>query len=65
MDTGCGLDGQSLVGAGVEQTMRYLEAKNAIETVDYIREMQESGDLDADALVDWEKCKAKYFYAKA
>jgi hypothetical protein len=65
MDTGFGLDGQSLVGAGVEQTVRYLEAKGENKIVDYIRRLQESGDLDVDALTDWEKAKAQYFYASA
>jgi hypothetical protein len=63
MDTGFGLDGQSLVGAGVEQTIRHLEAKGENEIVDYIRRMQESGDFDA--LPDWEKSKAQYFYPNA
>lgn len=61
MDTGVGLDGQSLVGAGIEETIRYLEARGENEIVDHIRRMQGSGDLDA--LPDWEKFRAQYFYA--
>ena len=62
MDTGCGFDGQSFVGAGVEETVRYLEQRGEGEIAAYIKSMKESGELDE--LAEWERWRADYYYRK-
>ena len=51
-DTAAGLDGQCLVGAGVERTLTYLASLGDTEIRGYIESMQKSGDLDD--LQSWE-----------
>jgi hypothetical protein len=60
MDTGCGFDGQFLVGAGVEATIDYLDRNGAVEIAGYVREMEERGEVDD--LETWEKFRIGYFY---
>lgn len=61
-DTGCGFDAQMLVGAGVEETIRYLRHKGDAEAnaaADYIAKCRASGDFDD--LEGWAEEKAGYF----
>ena len=60
MDTGIGMDGQCLVGAGVEATVRMLKATNQSEILSYVEGMDEFGDLDD--LAGWERSRIQYFY---
>lgn len=63
MDTGIGMDGQCLVGAGVEATLRMLKESNQFEILSYIEDMDEDGDFDD--LAGWEKYRIEYFYGNA
>lgn len=60
MDTGCGFDGQLLVGAGVEKTIRYLEDHEQKEPADFLKELMAFNELDD--LHEWERLKIHYFY---
>ena len=60
MDTGSGLDGQCLIGAGLDQSLRYLESINEQAALEYVNLMKRSGDLDD--MSEWEKSKVEYFY---
>jgi hypothetical protein len=56
MDAGCGFDVESLVGAGVQATIKYLNENGRAEIAQYIKGISES-DLPA-----WELWRRKYFY---
>ncbi len=60
MDTAIGFDGQFLVGAGVEETIKYLEERGQKEPAEYLRELKASKELDD--LSKWEKFRVHYFY---
>jgi hypothetical protein len=60
MDTGCGFDGQFLVGAGVDQTISYLRNNGKSEIADYIHNLKGLGELDD--LGGWEQFRIHYFY---
>jgi hypothetical protein len=60
MDTGCGFDGQFLVGAGVEQTIKYLEDRGYNAAADFLKELKSLKELDD--LERWEKFRIHYFY---
>ena len=60
MDTGCGFDGQFLVGAGVEQILNYLRKNGQNEIADYIHNLKVLGELDD--LGGWEHFRIQYFY---
>jgi hypothetical protein len=60
MDTGCGFDGQFLVGAGVEETIKYLEERGQKAPADYLKELKASKELDD--LQGWERFRIHYFY---
>ena len=59
MDTGCGFDGQFLVGAGVEETIRYLEENHKSEIAGYLRELGSGGEFAYLSL--WERYRIYYF----
>jgi len=59
-DIGCCFDLQFLVGAGVDETLKYLEDLGENETADYIKTCRSSGDF-AD-LPRWERFRIHYFY---
>lgn len=42
MDAGCSFDGQFLVGAGVEETIKYLEERGQKAPADYLKELSPS-----------------------
>lgn len=61
-DTGCGLDVQFLVGAGLDETIRYLRSTPGSEAhaaLDYILECKKIGDFDA--MQEWAKWREEYF----
>lgn len=61
-DTGCGVDIQLLVGAGIERTIAYLKKQNSQEAKDavqYIAEGVESGDFKN--LAGWQEFYRNYF----
>lgn len=60
MDTGCGFDVQFLVGAGVQETIRYLETRGEIEILEYLKECDAANDFDD--MPRWEEYRIKYFY---
>jgi hypothetical protein len=60
MDTGIGFDGQFLVGAGVEETIKYLEENGQKKPAEYLKEMKASKELDD--LSEWEEFRVHYFY---
>lgn len=62
MDTNAGLDGQCLVGAGVELTIRFLNENNEREAAAYIKGMRKYGDFDD--MPGWESWKVRYFYSE-
>lgn len=62
MDTNAGLDGQYLVGAGVELTIRFLKDSKEKEAAAHLERMRKDGDLDD--LHEWERYKARYFYSE-
>lgn len=59
-DTSCGFDGQFLVGAGFDQTVRYLADRKLNDIAKYLERMKECGDFDD--LSEWEKVRIEYFY---
>ena len=61
MDTGSGFDGQTLVGSGVEATIRYLNEIDKKEIVSHVQDLRKSNDLEN--LTGWERRKIEYFYA--
>lgn len=61
-DTSCGFDGQFLVGAGVEETIRSLETSGHKEIADYVSQMKDAGDFDD--LPGWERQRIRYFYSE-
>ena len=61
-DTACGFDGQCFVGAGVDETLRFLAQSGELDIVDYIESMKECGDLDD--LAEWERSKSRCYYGK-
>jgi hypothetical protein len=60
MDTGIGFDGQFLVGAGVEETIKYLEEHGQKKPAEYLKGLKASKELDD--LSEWEKFRVCYFY---
>ena len=60
MDTGCGFDGQFLVGGGVEETIKYLEERGQKAPADYLKELKACKELDD--LQGWERFRIHYFY---
>ena len=60
MDTGCGFDGQFLVGAGVEETIKYLENGGHTAPADYLKKLQACKDFDD--LPGWERFRIHYYY---
>lgn len=61
MDTGFGFDGQFLVGAGVETTIKYLEDRGHKAPADFLKELRDFNELDD--LEGWERFRIDYFYA--
>lgn len=59
-DIGCSFDIQFLVGAGVDETVQYLEAQGQAQAVAYIKECQLSRDFED--LPGWERFRIHYFY---
>jgi hypothetical protein len=60
MDTGCGFDGQFLVGAGIEQTINYLLSNGQRKIADHICSLKDLGELDD--LEKWEQFRIHYFH---
>jgi hypothetical protein len=60
MDTAIGFDGQFLVGAGVGETIKYLEEHGQEEPAEYLRGLKASKELDD--LSGWERFRVHYFY---
>ncbi len=60
MDTGCGFDVQFLVGAGVDETISYLQARGDFKSVAYLDKCKAVKDFDD--LPRWERFRIKYFY---
>jgi len=60
MDTGCGFDVENMVGAGVEQTIEYLQQRGADEAADYIEECL-AEDSQAD-IEQGSRDRRRYFY---
>jgi hypothetical protein len=60
MDTAIGFDGEFLVGAGVEETIRYLEEHGQRDPAEYLKGMKASKMLDD--LQRWERFRTNYFY---
>jgi hypothetical protein len=60
MDTGGGFDVQFLVGAGLDETVRYLEEHHEEEILEYVRKCK--GAKDFDDLEGWERFRIHYFY---
>lgn len=60
MDTAIGFDAQFLVGAGVEETIKYLEERGQKEPAEYLKGLKASKELDD--LSEWEKFRVHYFY---
>jgi hypothetical protein len=58
MDTGFGLDGQFLLGAGVDATIRYLRMNGRLEIADFLSDLE----LAQNDLEEWEYSKIEYFY---
>lgn len=62
-DTSIGMNGQCLVGAGVEATRRFLAENQELKVLEYVDRMQKCGDLDD--LDYFERARARYFYGEA
>ncbi len=62
-DLRCAFDWQFLVGAGVDDTIKYFEDQNQEEAADYLKGLKASGELDD--LPAWEKFRTDYFYPKS
>jgi len=60
MDTGCGFDVENMVGAGVEQTIEYLQQRGADEAADYIEECL-AEDSQAD-IEQGSRDRRRYFH---
>jgi len=60
MDTACGFDGQFLVGAGVEETIKYLDEHGQKKPAEYLKSMK--ADRELDDLPRWEQFRIHYFY---
>jgi len=60
MDTGCGFHAQFMVGAGVDETIRYLEDQGQTEPARLIKELKAFKELDD--LKGWEEFRIHYFY---
>jgi hypothetical protein len=60
MDTACGFDGQFLVGAGVEETIKYLDEHGQKKPAEYLARMK--ADRELDDLPAWEQFRIHYFY---
>jgi hypothetical protein len=60
MDTGIGFDGQFLVGAGVEETIKYLEERGQKKPAEYLKGLKAFKELDD--LSESEKFRVRYFY---
>ncbi len=60
MDTGCMLDIQYLIGAGIDSTFSYLESRKMDDILEYLNRCREAGDLDD--LLRWEAYQVRYFY---
>jgi hypothetical protein len=61
-DTGCGVDVQLLVGAGLERTVEYLKeqgSKEAAGAISYIEECVKTGDFNN--LEGWREFSRNYF----
>ena len=59
-DTSCGFDGQFLVGAGIDETIDYLEAHGHSEPAVFVKGLKRAGDLDE--LGKWQEFRIHYFY---
>ena len=60
MDTGCGFDIQNLVGAGVKNTILYLEERNLGKIAQHLRACEKNGRFDY--LPEWTRQRTDYFY---
>ncbi len=60
MDTGSGFDVQFLVGAGVHETVSYLQAHGNDEIAAYLQQCEAAHDFDD--LPGWEQFRIEYFY---
>lgn len=60
MDTACGFDSQFLIGAGLDETITYVEDNADTEMVQYVRRLQSSSDFQD--LQEWEQFRIRYFY---
>jgi len=56
-DTACGLDGQALLGAGLEATVRHAKSIGRPEIATYLEELSVGLDLAA-----WAAFRRAYFY---
>jgi hypothetical protein len=59
-DLGCGLDGQYLVGAGIDETIVYCRENNLMDAAAYIQRMKDDGDTEERQA--WKSDKILYFY---
>jgi hypothetical protein len=59
-DLRCGFDWQFFVGAGVDETIKYLEDQSQEEAADYLKGQKAAHELDD--LPGWEKFRIGYFY---
>jgi hypothetical protein len=60
MDTGCGFDGEFLVGAGLQETIRYLEVNGNQEILNYVKALKKAEE--PNYLQEWERFRVSYFY---
>lgn len=60
MDTGAGFDIRLLVGAGVRETIAFLEASNCLEIAEQLKAREHSGEFKE--LKDWTEQQIAYFY---
>ena len=60
MDTGCGFDGEFFVGAGVQETAKYLEANGYQEILGYLKRLK--AGQEPNRMREWERFKIRYFY---
>ncbi|HST11185.1 MAG TPA: hypothetical protein VLL05_12485 [Terriglobales bacterium] len=59
-DLGCAFDIQFMVGAGVDQTIRYLESHGTNDAVEYLESCRRARDFED--LRGWERFRIHYFY---
>jgi hypothetical protein len=64
MDVGSGLDYQFLVGAGVNETIAYLDKNHYDDIEAYIRNC-DPRNMTPEALEEWEHFRIDYFYGKS